>query len=136
MIEPGIVAYLGSQLPSLKLHAGGIPQTATFPCVHYETIAQRQYDRIGGYAGLSDARIQLHCWGLGLTPADAQNTAESLRLKLNGFSGTMGSVSVERCLQINRFTMPAENTGNNSDHKYHRVVVEYSVLYREPIPNL
>ncbi len=133
MIEQGLMTYLSAQLPTTQFYASRLPQNAAFPNTVYHIVSTTPTHDLAGYSGLTESRIQFDCWGMSY--ADTATASENLRVNLDGYKGTMGTVTVSGSLRINQFAMPPESSGDQSDTYHYRTVAEYRIFYVETIPS-
>lgn len=134
MLEPGLYTYITTALPTTTFYALRLPQkNAVFPSAVYKIVSTTRIDALGKYSGLSNSRVEFQCWANKKT--DAMNLAESLRLKLDGFSGSMGSVVVDNCFNESQFDMDPEPLDDGSNGYRYRVIAEYRVIFAETIPS-
>jgi len=101
-IQEGLVAYLEAQVPTAgKAFPQEIPQDEDYPAWAYTLIDDEQLLGHGGGTGFHKARIQIDLVVEATDSAGpyetAQGIAQSMRTKLDGYKGTMGTVQVEFC---------------------------------------
>jgi hypothetical protein len=99
-LEQGLVAHLQSDagvsaLVETRIYPLVVPQDATLPALAYQRISGPRDHAHDGPTGLARARVQLTY--VASTYAAAKELAEAARAALDGFSGTMGTVSVDSC---------------------------------------
>jgi hypothetical protein len=68
------------------------PQTALLPYVIYQRIDGERFGSLTGPSGLAQTRIQVDCYATSYEAA--QLAAETIRRKLDGYSGTIGGVRI------------------------------------------
>jgi hypothetical protein len=95
LIEEALVAYLTthpglSALIGTRLYPRPLPQRPTLPAVTYFRVSGPRDLAHDGPVGLAHPRFQFDCWGADTLAAI--QTANQLRLALDGFSGLMGGV--------------------------------------------
>ena len=101
-IKESLVAYLAAQVPSAgKGYPMEIPQDASYPAWTYQVIDDEQVIGHGGGTGFVKCRIQIDVVVEGSSSvgpyAEAAGIAQTMRTKLDGYKGTMGSVQVTFC---------------------------------------
>jgi hypothetical protein len=93
LIEAAIFKYLSeySGLVGSRIYPLKLPQKPTLPAMTYQRISGMHVHSHSGISGLARPRYQFTCWAERYD--DAKATAETLRLALDGYKGTMGGVS-------------------------------------------
>ena len=96
-IEEGFVIYLNghaglSALISTRLFPLILPEGVTMPAATYQRISGPRMRSHSGPSGVSMPRYQFNCWGD--TYKQAKEVADQVRIALESFSGTMGTVPV------------------------------------------
>lgn len=102
LIQQGLVAYLEAQVPDAgKAYPLVIPQDAEYPAWTYQVIDDNQQIAHGGGTGFYMARIQIDVMDDETACLSAYGNAavlaSAMKNKLDGFSGSMGSVQVDFC---------------------------------------
>lgn len=90
LADSNVTGLVGARIYPLKA-----PQDADLPAIAYQKISGPRDETQSGPSGLVEARMQITC--LGSTYSEAKSVAEVVRGSIDGFSGTMGSVSVGAC---------------------------------------
>lgn len=103
-IEAGIYAYLIANsgvfaLVGTRIYPQVIPQDAEMPAMAYQRISGPRDHSHSGPSGLVVARMQLTCMAASYDGAKA--LGEAVRAAMDGYSGTMGTVTVDACLLDN-----------------------------------
>ncbi len=98
-METSLYSYLSTyaglvSLVSTRIYPIDIPQDKTYPCVAYEMASSPRVHAMGSDPGLKYPRYNFYCWGS--TPASARAVAAQVIAALQDFTGTMGTVSVQR----------------------------------------
>ena len=78
-------AAVTAHVPATRINFGTHPQGAQFPGIVLNTIDDAEGMTFTGPDGLSQARVQVDCYGA--TYAEAKSLARTVRGDLNGFSG-------------------------------------------------
>lgn len=96
-IEQGLYTHLAadggvSALVSTRIYPQVIPQDVDLPAIAYQKISAPRDHTHDGPSGLVRARMQITC--AGASYAVAKTLSEAVRAALDGFSGTMGSTTV------------------------------------------
>jgi len=88
-----------TDLISTRLYPMVVPQDAELPAAAYQRISGPREHSHDGATGLARARMQFTV--LGSTYENGKDIAEALRGSMDGFSGTMGTVTVDAVLLEN-----------------------------------
>jgi hypothetical protein len=143
VLETGLYTYLAASTPitalvSDRIFPNAIPPGEAFPCVTFNRIGGEQPHHMTAAAVIQSARIQVDCWGKdpdGDGYEDAATIAEAIRNRLDGYRGSMGSVTVRTChldSQRDDYEAPTDGSGVGID----RVSQEYLVWYSIAAPSL
>ena len=98
IIEEGIVAYLKTiaaitTLTSTRFYPLELPeQPVALAAITYQKISGSPLQTMGGISGVASPRFQITCWDT--TYAKAKVLKELVRLAMDSFIGTMGTVGV------------------------------------------
>lgn len=92
--DAGVAALIGTRLYPLL-----VPQDAALPAMAYQRISGPRDHTHDGASGLAMARIQFTA--VGSSYSEAKSVMAALRAALDGFSGTMGEVTVGAALLQN-----------------------------------
>lgn len=127
-IEAGIYAHLIADsgvfgLVGTRIYPQVIPQDAEMPAMAYQRISGPRDHAHTGPTGLVSARVQLTCMAASYDGAKA--LGEAVRAAMDGYSGTMGTVTVDACLLDNEIDSFAA--------VFEKPVVryDYSIWYQE-----
>ncbi|HKJ75398.1 MAG TPA: DUF3168 domain-containing protein [Alphaproteobacteria bacterium] len=102
------------------------PQGGSFPAMTYTPVSGQRFHNTGGGAGLSGPRIQFDCWAEAYS--EAKSLADALRERLDGYSGSAGSGTVQGAFfdtERDSFEPDAGVSG------LYRVSHDYFVYYEE-----
>ena len=133
MLESALVAELtktGTTLYGLvgsRIYPLRLPQGATLPAIRYQRISTPRYHAMGGDSNLSSPRMQLDIFAE--TYGSAKAVSEALRKKLQNFSGTMGTTSVNVSNVAVLLLDQSENT--EEDTKHTRIRMDFSIYHDE-----
>jgi len=133
MIETSLLDYLATALPGVRVESR-LPQKGTvqFPVVVYQVVSSKPVYNLAGASGLTSSVVHFHCWAD--TKLEAMNLAESLRMKLSGFHGMMGTTSVGQTVLQNQYEIDPAFNDEGSDTSTFRYLAEYKIYYVETIP--
>lgn len=103
-IEAGIYAHLignagVAALVATRIYPLLVPQDAELPAMAYQRISGPRDHAHDGPSGLAMARMQLTF--VAASYDGAKTLSEAVRAAMDGFSGTMGEVTVDACLLEN-----------------------------------
>jgi hypothetical protein len=132
--KAAIVAVVGTRVFPIEvarqLFAG---RTTNLPCITFQLISTRQIGAMLGSSGMAYKRYQITAW------SDTYNTTESIaelvRLAMDGYTGSFGTVTIQSCLhegEGDTFELPADDEtarifGRQQD---------YMISYTESVPTL
>lgn len=118
LADAGVTALVGTRMYPRKL-----PQTPTLPALVYQRIDTRRGHDMAGADALPRPRMQVTCWAT--TPAGAYALAAAVRVRLDGYRGTMGTVAVGSCLCV------GERDLEDSDANRSAVAQDYMIQFLE-----
>lgn len=107
-----------------RVHVDSLPQGSLLPALTFLRVSVEHDHDLGGETGLATARFQIDCWASDKEAALA--LAERVRLRLDGYRGAMGSITVHSVWLDGEREWPEEEEG--------RVVQEFLVSYTEVTP--
>lgn len=85
-------------LTSTRIYMYEAPSSATTPYITFYQISGVPSHHLQAAAGITDQRVQIDCWDGGNEAATGVETlADKVRLAMDGFRGTMGTVTVRMC---------------------------------------
>ncbi len=88
----GITSLVGTG-NNARIYPLKLPQNPTLPAIVFTKISEQHVECMTGSAGLAMARIQFDCWAE--NKDQAEDLSEALRQALQGYKGSMGSVTVQ-----------------------------------------
>lgn len=142
-IETALVTYLNQRagltaIVSNRIYGLLVPTAnqgqSNYPCVTYQVISDANVHSLKGASGLARPRFQITAWGA--TMADMRAVRGALKDALDGYSGLMGTVTVQACLKIDeRDASPDPNAspGLQAARAYGRQM-DFFIQYTEPRP--
>jgi hypothetical protein len=148
-VEEGVVARLKadtavSAIVGTRIRPLEAPQGDSYPLIVFRKVSDVPDYAMGGQSGLSEARIQIHCWaqdapGGGSAGAygQAKALAEAVRLRLSGWRGTVtvgaDSIVIDHIGLENQEDLFDPETGSGIAIK--GVGCDYVVAYRQQVPS-
>lgn len=129
MLEAGLYSHLAanagvSALVSTRIYPLLLPQEPTLPALVYQRISTNPLGHSqDGPNHLARVRMQLRCHGATLLAA--KQLADAVRAALDGYSGTMGTVTVLSCFRADEGDDDEPETGTYS------VRADYMIVYEE-----
>lgn len=99
----------------------------------FERLSGGHDHTLSAAAGSAIPRFRIHCWGSTDTGVDA--LAEALRNVMQGFSGTMGSTTVQSVILEDEFD-EYEDPEDGSDNGVFGIAHDYQIRYAESLPTL
>lgn len=137
MIIKGLQTYLETvggitELVADRIYPHHLPRdVSTYPVLTHQVISLNHLHVLGGAAGQVTARVQLDCWSRSLS--DMEILTEAVRQSLDGFSGTMGTISVFFCMILLEHDQH-ESPKDSSQKWLYRRVIDVGIKYAETIP--
>ncbi|WP_254509887.1 tail completion protein gp17 [Anatilimnocola floriformis] len=134
MIRSSLRQYLATNLANLvgsRIFPLVLPQSAARPAITYARTTGGHDHNLKQATGSAIPVFELDCWADSYEAAD--QLAEAVRQKMQGFSGTMGSVSVRAVIlddEVDAFEVPSDG----SDNGIYRISLKYRIRYDESIP--
>ena len=129
--DQALELYLYTRL-GVPVWALKIPQSATvYPQIVYTMINESPYYYLRSASGMNTAEYQIDCYGDDKISCDT--LANSLRLYLQGFRGSFGTIRVYTSRLENR-TLLYERAADDSDEGTYRVMSQYTFSYSESVP--
>lgn len=110
-----------------RIYPGKAPQDPTLPYVVYSRISTTRTSTLGGPTRVAEARMQLDI--IATSQASAEQVANAVRNRLDGYTGTSASVVVLSSVVEDEQDMSEAIDG--SDSLYYRVVMDVLIQYRE-----
>jgi len=105
-----------------RIYPQKLPQDPTYPALTFQRVSGARVGNLAGAAGRAKPRITFSCWAQ--TYVAAQALAAEVRASLNGFKGTLTTISADIAL---------ENEIDDFDDvvNVHRVIQDYFVAHVE-----
>lgn len=127
-LEEGLYTLLSTNasitgLVSTRIYPLVIPEDSALPVIAYQRISSSRILAHDGPGGLATATVQLTIQGTSYTSTKA--VAAAARALLNGYTGLMSTVHVERCALENEL----DSYEFETDAKVVRQ--DYSIMYKE-----
>lgn len=123
--EPTITTIIGT-----RIYATRLPDTPAYPSLSYRQISAEYLYTLEGSSGVAIFTVQFDCWAKTLTAME--DLAEALRLKLQGFSGTMGTTEIRFATLVNEIDIP-EPPNDGGTWTYHKAC-DYEIKINVAIP--
>lgn len=92
ILESAVYALLVEITGSAAVHPLRAPQNARPPYTIYQRIDGDRFGTLTGPSGLAQKRIQVDCYDVSYE--DAKLAAETIRQRLDGYSGTVAGVRI------------------------------------------
>lgn len=96
-------------LAGVRMYPRKLPQGPTLPAIAYQRIDTRRLHDMAGADGLPRARVQLSMWAT--SAAAAEELAAAVLVRLDGYKGAWGSVTVGSCLCVGDGDLDDPETG-------------------------
>ena len=114
--EPAVTALIGEGVTARIFEDEAVPQGVGYPRITYRWIDWPEDHTLAGVTGYAWPRVQIDCWANGpKCKQQSRALAQAVRnckggqpqgRPLNGFSGMMHGVRVQRCKLLNRESIP------------------------------
>lgn len=137
--EPAVTALVGAGV-SARIYAETAPQGAGFPRITYQWIDWPEDHTLQGVTGFGWPRIQIDCWAAGSKArTQALALAKAVREcrggvaqgpRLNGYSGWMHGVKVQRVKLLNRESIP-ELPQQGEEGPIRRISLDFEMQHDE-----
>ncbi|WP_339684233.1 tail completion protein gp17 [Gimesia maris] len=138
MIEKALYQYLSDQtsitdITGTRIYPHHLPQSVTsYPVLTITLVSNSHGHHLTSASGETTARVQLDSWSESLS--DAVSLAEAVRGELQGFSGTMDTVTIH-FIQLDNEQNLSEPPIDASDDWMYRKSQDFLVKYSETIPS-
>lgn len=106
-----------------RCYPSTLPQNPTYPLILYAKVTGERINDLSGPSGMAHPRFQIEAWAE--TYAAAKSLANAIRVCLNGYRGTSGTV------WIGSFLIQSERDIYEPEAACHRVVMDYAIWHNE-----
>ena len=106
-----------------RCYPGKIPQDPTYPLIAYYKVTGMRDHHLQGPSGLAHPRFQVEAWATTYDAAKA--LANAIRVALDGYTGTQGTVAIGSIL------MESERDVYEDAVSCHRVIMDWFIWHRE-----
>jgi hypothetical protein len=106
-----------------RCYPSTLPQNPTYPLILYAKVTGERINDLSGPSGMAHPRFQIEAWAE--TYAAAKSLANAIRVCLNGYRGTSGTV------RIGSFLIQSERDIYEPEAACHRVVMDYAIWHNE-----
>lgn len=137
-MESSLHSYLSSKtsitnLVGSNIWRGRLPQSYSWssPAITFRRISEPHDHNLDGASGIAQARVQIDCWARSAATAD--NVAEQVRLVLQGYSGTLGTITATSVVLDNVVSIPEQPKDASDEWRYH-IALDFLIFYRESVP--
>lgn len=133
-INAGLRSFLGADaainaiigaMPNTRVYPVRLPQNPTLPAITYFKVSGRRVHSSNGALGLSGPRFQIDCWASKYE--DAHALAELVRKRIDGYSGVMGSETVQGVF------FESERDLYEPEPDQYRVSRDYFIFFEESV---
>ena len=99
-------------LTSTRIHYNALPQSSAFPHVWFRVASDTEPRTMDGVGSMHEADVDIEC--VGLTETSAQDVADSIKTKLDGYKGSAGSSTIQAAFLADKsddyepFSIPAD----------------------------
>ena len=127
-----------SGLVGTRIYPVLAPEGVALPYITYQRIAVDHVESVAGSSGLANALVQVDCWAASYAGANA--LGEAVRLRMQGFRGTVGSQDIQAVLLSSDRDAPEdpvriERGGVHGDEVgIHGVQFDFDIWYCEAQP--
>jgi hypothetical protein len=113
-------------LVSTRVHYNLVPHSSIYPRIWFRVTSDTEDRTMDGVGGMHEARADIEC--AGLTEDSAQNVADAVKTRLDGYTGSMGS-SVARGIFLRDKADEYERQANQSDEGVHIIAFTAQIWY-------
>ena len=99
-------------LAGIRMYPRKLPQGPTLPAIVYQRIDTRREHDMQGPDGLPRPRVQVTAWAASV--AAAEELAAAVRVRLDGYRGAWGSVTIGSCLCVGERDLDDPETGRSA----------------------
>lgn len=118
-----LVADSSVKAITTRCYPSTLPQNPTYPLILYAKVTGERINDLSGPSGMAHPRFQIEAWAE--TYAAAKSLANAIRVCLNGYRGTSGTV------RIGSFLIQSERDIYEPEAACHRVVMDYTIWHNE-----
>ena len=118
-----LVADSSVKAITTRCYPSTLPQNPTYPLILYAKVTGERINDLSGPSGMAHPRFQIEAWAE--TYAAAKSLANAIRVCLNGYRGTSGTV------RIGSFLIQSERDIYEPEAACHRVVMDYAIWHNE-----
>lgn len=126
LAQSGIASLVGAQV-----YWQAAPQATAFPYITFFLVSEEREHDVAGQCGVVFAFYQVDCWHEG--SADIHAIADAVRNAVDGYTGTMGSTTVQYSKLINRHEF-IDSPQFGKEAVEDRVMLEVEIHSVESIP--
>lgn len=132
-IETAIYALLTGDgtltaLVSTRVTPVLVPQGSAMPAVTYAQVSGIRIHATSGPAGLVNSRWQFNCWGV--SHASVRAVSDAVRQAIDGYSGTIGGVTIQAIQTEMEVNIDANPAGINRARRYGKAL-DFNVWFEE-----
>ena len=136
-IGRGLRAYLVGKTSvtdevGTRIYPGVLPQDATLPAAVYNVVFAEPHDVLTGSSGSVTSTVQVDIYSD--SHISSNSAGEAIRLVTQGYSGSMGSETINAVRLTNR-NETYEPPTDGSDLGRHRVLLEFDITHTNTIPS-
>jgi hypothetical protein len=112
-----VTQYIGT-----RCHYNHLPESAIQPHVWFRVSSDTEERTMDGVGGLHEAQVDVEC--AGLSESSAQNVADAIKTRLDGYKGTFGTATAQAAFLRDKDDdyLPFSNQSDEGVH-----VVAYSL---------
>ena len=118
-----LVTDNGVKAITTRVYPGYVPQDPTYPLIVYMKVTGERDHHVQGPSGFAHPRFQVEAWAE--TYAAAKALANAIRAKLDGYTGTTGTVKIRSTL------IESEQDIYESALPCHRISMDFIVWHDE-----
>lgn len=135
-IKAGLYSFLTGSTPiaavvGTRVYPMLVPQGAAYPAITYQIVSNNHIRSHGGSSQLAYVRVQINSWAA--TAAAADSLQELIRNRMDGYAGTMGSVTVQSCFLDGERDAFEPSPGDEADRIY-GYRQDFTIAYTESDP--
>lgn len=131
----GVTSKVGSG-SNARIYPSAAPKDAGYPFIVFSIISGEHAHHTGlsGFkvSGLARKRVQLDC--IGLSPNAVDQLADSVRLALDGFRGSVGGMDVRSSMLTDEQSLYDPAQDGSERHNY-RHILDFDIWHVESVPS-
>ena len=118
-----LVADSSVKAITTRCYPSTLPENPTYHLILYAKVTGERINDLSGPSGMAHPRFQIEAWAE--TYAAAKSLANAIRVCLNGYRGTSGTV------RIGSFLIQSERDFFECEVQRHRIIMDFMIYHDE-----